>query len=80
MESISFYCSEDNSTSSSGENIRYLFPSSSADDLRGHGPVKRPGLVLFDDHEGGTSELDYYYGIGKFIQKIILLRRFRKYY
>jgi hypothetical protein len=57
--------SEDNSTSSSGENIRYLFPSSSADDLRGHGPVKRPGLVLFDDHEGGTSELDYYYGIVK---------------
>ena len=57
-----------------------MFPSSSADDLRGHGPVKRPGLVLFDDHEGGTSELDYYYGIGKFIQKIILLRRFREYY
>ena len=54
-----------------------MFPSSSADDLRGHDTVKRPGLVIFDDHEDGTSELDYYYGIGKFTQKIILLRRRR---
>ena len=61
---LSFY--SENSTNSSGENPRYIMISASNEDLRSNESLKRHGLTSpFHDLDGNTSEVDFYYGIGK---------------
>ena len=52
-------CSEESDAISSGENVRQLMHSTSTEEL------KKQGLGNYDVLNSETSELDFYYGIGK---------------